>query len=215
MNSRRTVSKYNETTGLVNADSTGYREAVAGRPRSEVAREAILRTALDIVRERGFEQLTADGLAAAAGVGKQTIYRWWSSLGEVVLEATREFARQVTAPETGSLEGDLAALLTNTFRYSRGPSSTRVALRGLMAQAQLDPELAPKFAAFIEERRSVLRGVMLRHVPADRGDDIEAAVDMMFGAMWYRMLVGHAPLDAAFARTLARLAAAPYRDRGT
>lgn len=84
-----------------------------------------------------------------------------------------------------------------------------------MAQAQLDPDLAPKFSAFIAERRSVLRGVMLRHVPADRGDDIEAAVDMMFGAMWYRMLVGHAPLDATFARTLARLAAAPYRNRGT
>jgi hypothetical protein len=84
-----------------------------------------------------------------------------------------------------------------------------------MAQAQLDPELAPKFAVFIEERRSVLRGVMLRHISAEHRDDIEAAVDMIFGAMWYRMLVGHAPLDAAFARTLARLAAAPHRDPGT
>jgi AcrR family transcriptional regulator len=186
---------------------------VAGRPRSELAREAILKTALELVRERGFAQLTADGLAAAAGVGKQTIYRWWNSLGEVVLEATREFARQVAAPETGALEGDLAALLANTFRYGRGPSSMQTVLRGLMAQAQLAPDLAPKFAAFIEERRSVLRGVMLRHVPAERGDDIEAAVDMMFGAMWYRMLVGHAPLDAAFARTLARLAAAPFHAR--
>ena len=187
---------------------------MAGRPRSELAREAILKTALEIVRDRGFAQLTADGLAAAAGVGKQTIYRWWSSLGEVVLEATREFARQVAAPETGSLEGDLAALLTNTFRHGRGPSSMQTVLRGLMAQAQLDPELAPKFAVFIEERRNVLRGVLLRHVPPGHHDDLEAAVDMIFGAMWYRMLVGHAPLDAAFARTLARLAAAPHRGRG-
>jgi AcrR family transcriptional regulator len=185
---------------------------MVGRPRSEVAREAILKAALDIVRERGFGQLTADGLAAAAGVGKQTIYRWWSSLAEVVLEATRMVARQIDVPETGSLEGDLAALLAASFRYNRGANSLRVVLGGLMAEAQLAPEFAPKFAAFIEERRSVLRGVMLRHVPADRRDDVEAAVDMMFGAMWYRVLVGHAPLDAEFARTLARLAAAPHCD---
>ncbi len=184
---------------------------MAGRPRSEQAREAILKAALDIVQDRGFAQLTADGLAAAAGVGKQTIYRWWSSLGDVVLDAAREFARQIAAPDTGSLEGDLAALLTNTFRYSRGPTSTQSVLRGLMAQAQFDPELAPKFAAFIEERRTVLRGVLQRHVAADRADEVEASIDMVFGAMWYRMLVGHAPLDAAFARVLARLATAPYR----
>ena len=48
---------------------------------------------------------------------------------------------------------------------------------------------------------------MLRHVPSSRRSEVDATVDMLFGAMWYRMLVGHAPLDAAFAQTLAELTA--------
>jgi hypothetical protein len=76
-----------------------------------------------------------------------------------------------------------------------------------MAEAQLDAAFAPGFAGFIEGRRKVLRTIVLRHVPSTRGKEVEATVDMLFGAMWYRMLVGHGPLDAAFAQPLATLAA--------
>lgn len=177
------------------------------RTRSETSRRAILEAALALAREHGYAGLTADALAAAAGVGKQTIYRWWKSLGEVVLDGLRESARSVSAPETGSLEGDLTAFLRSTFRLQRGPNATEPILRGLIAEAQLDEAFAPKFREFIEARRAVLRSIVLRHVPASRAVEVEATVDMLFGAMWYRMLVGHGPLDTKFADTLAALAA--------
>jgi|ERR1700722_14301620 AcrR family transcriptional regulator len=181
------------------------------RTRSVESREAILDAAMALARKSGYGNVTMEALALAAGVGKQTIYRWWSSLGEVVLEALREHARTIPAPETGTLEGDLSAFLRATFRLARGPEGTAPILKGLMAEAQLDDRFAPRFAEFIEERRGALRTVVLRHMPRSPRNEVDATVDMLFGAMWYRMLVGHGELDAAFAQTLAKLAA---RHRG-
>src|SRR5690349_8072611 len=89
-----------------------------GRKRSEASRRAILDAALALV-QGGYGSITAEALAAHAGVGKQTIYRWWKSLAEVVLDALRDNARTITAPETGTLEGDLRAFLSATFRLAR------------------------------------------------------------------------------------------------
>jgi AcrR family transcriptional regulator len=180
------------------------------RTRSEESRQAILETALALARKQGYGKLTIDALAAAAGVGKQTIYRWWKSLGEVVLEALREHAKTIPLSDTGTLEGDLKAFLRATFRLQRGPEGTAPILKGLMAEAQLDEAFARSFAEFIDARRRVLRSVVLRYVPESREPEVEAAVDMMFGAMWYRMLVGHHPLDPQFADTLAQLVARQF-----
>ena len=178
------------------------------RTRSEQSRYAILDAALTLTRERGYSALTADALAQSAGVGKQTIYRWWRSLNEVILDALREHAKTIPSPQTGTLAGDLSAFLRASFRLLRGGSDpTRQILKGLMAEAQLDTAFARSFATFIDTRRGVLRSIVLRHLPLSRHGEIEATVDMLFGAMWYRLLVEHAELDEPFARTLATLAA--------
>jgi AcrR family transcriptional regulator len=175
-----------------------------GRRRSDASRRAILQAALDLLREDGYGRLTTDAIADRAGVGKQTIYRWWSSKGEVVLEAMQEVARAVAAPETGALESDVRAFFASTFRLLHGERTAPI-LRGLMAEAQLDPDFGARFAAFIGTRRAALFQVLARHAQA-RPAAIEAMVDMLFGAFWYRLLLGHAPLDPAFARTLGALA---------
>jgi AcrR family transcriptional regulator len=178
----------------------------SGRKRSEQAHSAILKAALSLLRQHSYAELSCDMIASEAGVGKQTIYRWWSNKAEVVLEALSEHARAVTAPETGTLEGDVQAFLEVTFRLVRGSRGTGAVLKGLMAEAQLDPDFARSFAAFIETRRSALYAVLARHSRADE-HELGTLVDMLFGAFWYRLLLGHAPLTSAVAATLGKLAA--------
>jgi len=166
---------------------------------------AILDAALRGLQEVGYANLTTDRIARDAGVGKQTIYRWWNSKADVVLDALREHARAVETRPTGELESDVAAFMSSTFRLLRGPTGTGQVLKALMAESQLQAEFAPRFASFIQGRRDVLRSVIERHASAHA--DIDAAVDMLFGALWYRLLVEHAPLVPSLARSLARIVA--------
>jgi AcrR family transcriptional regulator len=177
-----------------------------GRPRSEAARRAILDAAMAELEERGYPSLTVDGIAARAGTGKQTIYRWWGSKADVVLDALLDAAdARIAVPDEGSLQADLSAFLAETFRQ-RGQ---RPVLVGLMAQAVLDPVFGNAFRErFLFARRAALRGVLERAV--DRGEvgrdaDLELVIDVIFGVLWYRLLVGHAPLDDAAGRELASL----------
>lgn len=190
-------------------------DRLPGRPRSESTRRAIEAAALDELRERGYAGLTIEGIAARAGAGKQTIYRWWRSKADVVLDAMAGFADAIVPiPDKGSLPDDLLAFLVASFRQH----GTRPALAGLMAQAVFDPEFAEAFRErFISVRRTALRGILQR--AAARGEiaediDLELLVDVAFGVLWYRLLLDHAPLDDATARDLAALmarAAAPER----
>jgi AcrR family transcriptional regulator len=177
-----------------------------GRKRSEEARAAILDAALLLLREHPYADVSCDSIAAQAGVGKQTIYRWWNNKADVVLDALREHARAVTAPETGSLEGDVRAFFEATFRLLRGPRGTGPVLKALMAEAQLNALFAPRFAAFIETRRAALHSALARHPVAD-DRELPTLVDMLFGAFWYRLLLGHAPLTSTVAANLGKLAA--------
>ncbi|MEV4253516.1 TetR/AcrR family transcriptional regulator [Spirillospora sp. NPDC049652] len=177
-----------------------------GRPRSEAARRAILDAAMGELQERGYAALTMQGIAARAGVGKQTVYRWWPSKAEVALEAMAEMAEEVVAvPDEGSLQADLDAFLAATF-HQRGQ---RPALVGLMAQALLDPAFATQFRdRFLLVRRGVFGAILER--AAARGEvapdaDLDLLMDVVYGVLWYRLMLDHAPLDEELGRRLSRL----------
>ncbi|MDT3395566.1 TetR-like C-terminal domain-containing protein [Streptomyces sp. B1866] len=151
---------------------------------------------------------TVPGSAARAGAGKQTIYRWWPSKADVVLDAMLDMATEkVAVPDEGSLDADLSAFLSATFRQ-RGQ---RPVLVGLMAQAVLDPAFGTAFRdRFLLSRRAALRGILDR--AATRGEvapdaDLDLLVDVVYGVLWYRLLLDHAPLDEALAQRLASLVA--------
>lgn len=151
-----------------------------------------------------------EGIAAAAGVGKQTIYRWWSSKAAVVLEALLEVARDtILEPDTGSLRKDLEGFLSATFVAVSSDSGVGPILRALMAHAQLDPDFAKGFYQhFISIRRQVLMTLLQRaqnRGELPKGAPLELVTDILFGVLWYRLLIGHAPLDEALARELAEL----------
>jgi AcrR family transcriptional regulator len=178
-----------------------------GRPRSEQTRQAILAAALAELREHGYAETTVEGIAARAGAGKQTIYRWWSSKPDVVLDALLDLAAtEVPISDEGSLRADLVTFLAATFQPR---PDARSVLTGLMAQAVLDPVFGATFRdRFLFGRRAALRVILRRAV--DRGEldpeqDIELLIDVVFGVLWYRMLVDHAPLEEAVGRQLAAL----------
>jgi AcrR family transcriptional regulator len=174
-------------------------QARPGRKRSEEARRAILAAALELTAEAGYAGLTIDGIAARSGSGKQTIYRWWPSKDDVLLEAGAAKADlHVPVTDEGSYEADLRAFLTASFALGRQRQLTDV-LRALMARAQIDEEFGQRFrASFLQRRRDAL-GVILDRAQA-RGD-LPAGVsagtitDIVFGVLWYRMLATRQPLD--------------------
>src|ERR1700742_756538 len=86
-----------------------------GRPRDPQRREAILRAAITLVAEVGYDRMTVEALAARAGVSKPTIYRRWpGGKPEIVADAIRsKHADGDHTPDTGSLRGDLLAFLSS------------------------------------------------------------------------------------------------------
>ncbi|MFF7753941.1 TetR/AcrR family transcriptional regulator [Streptomyces sp. NPDC007971] len=177
-----------------------------GRRRNEAARRAILDAALELLADADGAPVSVETIARAAGVGKQTLYRWWPSKGAVLLDALADRAAQdVPAPDTGTLRGDLRALAVATFETSqRSPAAP--ALRALVREAARDPHLAELLRTFTESRRAAARAVLERG--RERGElagdrDVDLLVDQFYGFFWYRFLLGHAPLDAATAERLA------------
>jgi AcrR family transcriptional regulator len=179
-----------------------------GRRRSDRSHKAIVSATLDLLHESGYRAITIEGIAARAGVGKQTIYRWWPSKAAVVLEALLEdSSASITEPDTGSLRTDLEIYLTAAYASMQGRLGPM--LRGLAAEALLDPEFKTEFLRAYEQPwrdivASILRKAAARgELPSDFDEEI--VVDMLFGFKWLRLLFGHAPLDAQAAARVAAL----------
>ncbi|MEU5216374.1 TetR/AcrR family transcriptional regulator [Streptomyces sp. NPDC020807] len=178
----------------------GTNARTGGRVRSEEARDAVLTAAAELVEEAGYGELTMEGVAARAGVAKSTLYRWWKTRPALVMDAYGPaLARRMPEPDTGGVATDLVAFVEQLYRVVEHPFRVN-ALRGLMAEAQLDPSFAVRFEEWAQTRRAVVAGLLRRGV--ERGElapdlDLEYAVDLVFGPFWYRLLVGHAPLDPA------------------
>ncbi|MFD7452047.1 TetR/AcrR family transcriptional regulator [Kitasatospora sp. NPDC059827] len=178
-----------------------------GRRRNEAAHRAILDAALHLLAESDGTPVTIDAIARAAGVGKQTVYRWWPSKGAVLLDALTDRADQDVTdhPDTGALRTDLRAFVETTFDAAQ-QSTTASALRTLVREAARDPHLAELMQAFTATRRDALHELLARG--RERGEladhaDLDLIVDQVYGVFWYRFLLGHGPLDTTVAERLA------------
>jgi AcrR family transcriptional regulator len=179
-----------------------------GRPRSETARRAVLDAALQLCQRDGFQGLTIKAIAETAGVGRQTVYRWWPTKEAVLLDALRDVGLRESrrlAPDSGDTLLDVESLLAATFALTQ--QLTGKAIVGLMAESQHDPGLSARLqGTVIGPRRLALREILARGV--ERGDlsdsevPLDLAVDFAFGTMWYRLLSHHAPVDAELAGQL-------------
>jgi AcrR family transcriptional regulator len=201
-----------------------------GRPRSAQRKAAILAAAGDLMMEGGLKAATMEAIAARAGVGKATVYKWWPSRGAVALEGFMlRAADSWTLPEGVPAAEALRVLAVAAVRlFTRSPAGPL--MRALVADAQSDPEIAqalreqwfaPRRAVAAEVVREGMRTGELR---ADL--DLAATLDLVFAPVYYRLLFSHEPLDEEFAvrtvdQVLAGLAAhdgagrdVPRRSRG-
>ena len=164
-----------------------------------MSQQAILTAALTLVTEVGYDNLTIEGIAKRAGVGKQTIYRWWPSKADVLLEAGVAAAEfHVPVDDHGSYHEDLKAFLKASHEMANDVRFADV-LRVLMAEAQIRQDFGERFrAAFLERRREALAVITNR--ARERGDlpdrpDPGAVADIVFGTIWYRVLATRQPFD--------------------
>ncbi len=166
--------------------------------RSARAREAILEAALQLTSEQGYERMTMEGIAKRAGVGKQTIYRWWPSKAAVLQEAINEQVGSATDfPDTGDIMADLGTQM-------RGVASLFVDERvkpyfqGLIAAAQSDPKVSESFLANIIYPRvqpcikRLERAVEQGQVRDDV--DLSEVVELIYAPLYYRLLLQTRPV---------------------
>lgn len=182
--------------------------------RSEQARRNVLEAADDLLVERGFAGLTIEGIAARAGVAKQTIYRWWPSKTAVLLDTFGDdAAEELTPPDTGDLAADLRAHLSGLAVFLTRSDAGAV-FRALAGQAQHDAELAGLLRRdHLSQQRARDRLPLERAV--ERGEvspgiDLDLVVDQLVGPVYYRVLVTGQPVstditDALVADVLGRL----------
>jgi len=188
-----------------------------GRPRNEACTGEILEAALHLVAEVGIAGLTMDAVARRAGVGKATIYRRWTSKEALMLDAWMSCVRKPKAPDTGTLQGDLEALLGGID----SPLSDRELQRvfpQMIAAAKVNPEVADAYRAFVEQRRAPLRAVLLRGV--ERGEidpalDLEVVQDLVVAPLMYRWIVTDAPIDEPMIRQVIATVTAGIAVRST
>src|SRR5471030_2656543 len=136
----------------------------AGPVRNQETHQLILAATWDLLEERGYHGLTIEGVASRAGVGKTTIYRWWSSKGALAMEAFLEdVAPSITFPVTDSARNDLLMQIHKVASIYRGKSGKIV--REMIALGQFDPATMQSFVeGYLEPRRSAAKEVLMRGI---------------------------------------------------
>jgi AcrR family transcriptional regulator len=177
--------------------------------RSERARRAILDATRALLKEVGYDRLAVETIAARAGVGKQTIYRWWPSKGAVVfatlLDGTIDAEGDVALPDTGDVTADLRVLLRAVVDQMNDEAMDALQ-RAVLAEVQRDRALAdelverllrPQIDATVRRIRAAQDAGQLRP-----DADPALGAELLYGPVFHRWLLRTGPLDEAYADAL-------------
>ncbi|MDW5444239.1 TetR/AcrR family transcriptional regulator [Polaromonas sp. SM01] len=174
-----------------------------GRPRSMDAHAAILKAARQLLEDGGLPAVTMEAVAARAGVGKPTLYRWWPDRHAVAMAALMD--QSDPSLPANKAQAPLQALRSQLEAVSElfsGKMGRNVAT--MIATADAGTELSKSFRNhFVMTRRAegldfLAQAVAQGHIRSDL--DLDLAVDLIYGALFFRLLMGHAPLSATFVR---------------
>ncbi|MGY6025142.1 TetR/AcrR family transcriptional regulator [Streptomyces spinosirectus] len=186
--------------------------------RSARSRRAIYDAALELVGEIGYPKTTIEGIAARAGVGKQTIYRWWGSKADVLLEAFLDLSAQAAReagrepyviPDTGDLAADLKAVLRITVDQLKDPRF-EVPSRALAAEGLVNERLGRESVAKLLEPSLQLYAARLRSAQ-EAGEvrpevDPRIALELFVSPLAQRWLQHTGPISYEYTDTLVEYA---------
>ena len=172
-----------------------------GRPRSEKARKAVIRSTLALLKRTGFHELSIEAVAAHAGVGKATVYRWWANKGELVIDAfVSAVEKELRFPSAGPVLQSIHVQMRRWTVIFRSPLGQIVAT--VIGAGQSEPEILEAFRSHWVEPRRVEARILLREAMKRReirADlDPDTVLDLLYGPLYIRLLLKHAPLDEEF-----------------
>jgi len=175
-------------------------QADKGR-RSQKSKDAILAATFAVLQQKGFRHLTIEGVAANAGVGKTTIYRWWSSKGALAVEAMLRYVSPEIEFNHGlSARDAIGAQIRRLALAYAGPSGRIV--REMLGAGQTEPETLDLFMrGYLEPRRAIARAVL--HHGMETGEfrkdiDPDIVIDALYGPIHVRSLLGLPLTDERF-----------------
>jgi AcrR family transcriptional regulator len=177
-----------------------------GRPQGDEVKVAILKAAHELLEEKGFSGFTIEAVAARAGAARSTIYRWWPNRGALAMAGfLSETAPKIAYKWTKSPISDIKqqmVLVAEVYGDKVGRT-----ISAIVAQGQGDPDaLKALLDGYVRPRRDEAKVVLMRGIECGelRKDiDLDVVVDALYGPIWYRILVPHAPISAKWAAKLA------------
>jgi AcrR family transcriptional regulator len=183
-------------------------------PRILLSRERVLTTTLDLLTEAGLDELTIDDISKRSGVAKTTIYRHWPNRSALVIDAcSRMTDGQEAPPDTGSLEGDVRAILTNIAELL-GTARWSSIVPSIVDAAEHDPAFAEIHGKIQRGHAAPLRSALDR--AALRGEilataDHDAITAALLGPLFYRRWFSREQFDAKFLEMVIRTTIAKLR----
>ncbi|MFG2426241.1 TetR/AcrR family transcriptional regulator [Streptomyces sp. NPDC048590] len=178
--------------------------------RKERSRQAILAATRALVAEEAYEKVTVEGIAARAGVGKQTIYRRWPTKSAVVFAALLDLSQDadtssLALPDTGDISADLKLVLRATVEEFNDPSFDRL-VRALNTEIANDAELAAEYREKLDRpledaKRARLRSAQQAGQLAPDAD-LGLVLAMLYAPLFQRWLHRTGPLTADYADAL-------------
>src|SRR5450755_227584 len=175
-------------------------------PRVQRSRDAVLTTTFELLGESGVGGFTVDEVARRSGVAKTTIYRHWPSREALVIDACSRISDEQEVPDTGSLQGDVTAILTN-IGHLLGTARWSSVLPSIVDVAERDPEFADIHRRIQHGHAAPLREVIDR--AAAKGEiagtaDRSTMIAGLMGPLFYRRWFSREPIDEQFIKTTAR-----------
>ena len=174
-----------------------HTRAGRGRPRSPETRAKILKAAYKMLNEVGFMDLTIEGVAARAEVGKPTIYRRWKTKSALLMDAFLEAVNpELAFPDTGVVSEDFREQMKKIVKLMNSPRGE--VLASVIGCGQADEELIAAFREnWLTPRRKDAKRIFQRGV--ERGElregiDAEIVIDALYSPLFYRLLLKHQPL---------------------